>query len=119
MPITPYSKVAFRCNSCGRLHTCDDAAEAPHPHSCRLCGNGVTFNKRGIKVLDLDNWEVLSIATPERLVELGITADDVEQHEVWAKGASKDTAAPTKGKKRTTKNVAVSVEDTPGTSDNN
>lgn len=37
-------KHAFRCKNCGFLHTSDEAGEADHPHSCRVCGKGVTHS---------------------------------------------------------------------------
>lgn len=106
MPITPYSKVAFRCNKCGRLHTSADAAEAAHPHCCRLCGAGVKFSESGVKTASSENWEVLADATPERLAELGLAPDDVERHERWARGEV-----------RASQNIEVTASDGPGTQD--
>ncbi len=72
---------AFRCKNCGYLEDSDNAAEAPHPHACRVCGEGVSFHpKTGLKTINPDNWEVLADATPERLTELGLTPEQVERH---------------------------------------
>lgn len=110
MPVTPYSKVAFRCKSCGRLHTCDDASEAAHPHACRVCGCGISFDpKTGAKKIDSSNWEVLADATPERLAELGLSAEHVEKHTPW-KG--KRVPAGTEGQ-----HVRIEAADGAGTSD--
>lgn len=37
-------KKAFRCKNCGFLHTVGDAGENEYPHSCRVCGKGVTHS---------------------------------------------------------------------------
>lgn len=34
------TKYAFRCKSCGRLETSEQAAELEHPAACRVCGGG-------------------------------------------------------------------------------
>jgi hypothetical protein len=100
---------AFRCKTCGHLHTSDYAGESSHPHSCAVCGSGVIFttepdkkrlelqarpgcekhvydsipvvNKIGLhKLLDHANWEVLADASDERLKELELTREQVEKH---------------------------------------
>ena len=100
-------KYAFRCNKCGRLHTSEEAAEAAHPGSCRVCGAGVKFEPNGTKTLDKDNWEILADAKPKRLTELGLSKDQVEQHKQWVRKVNSDPE----------RNVSVSVEDGPGTED--
>lgn len=81
MPVTPFAPVAFRCKNCGRLHEAGHAGDADHPHACRVCGAGVSFDPRtGQKALDPENWEVLADAPPERLEELGLASQHVEQH---------------------------------------
>lgn len=98
---------AFRCKNCGRLHTSDDAAEASHPHACQVCGAGVSFDPRtGAKKVEESNWERLAAATPERLEELGLTAERVEAHTPWPKGES-----------RTPRQVEAGAADGPGTGD--
>jgi len=57
---------AFRCRSCGRLHTSADAGEATTPAACRVCGG--------------HDWEVLADVGPERLKDLGLSENDVEAH---------------------------------------
>lgn len=75
---------AFRCKECGHLHDAKQAAEADHPHACRVCGAGVSFNPRtGFKTVDPKNWEKLCEATPERLAELGLKPEHVEKHVKW------------------------------------
>ena len=110
---------AFRCKHCGHLHTSNDAAEAPHPHACKVCGAGVTFgNQHSVlareiidpkltqkqrtemvkkfsqtatnKTVQPDNWEVLADATDERLKELGLTKADVEKHTPWKAGTTRE-----------------------------
>lgn len=100
-------KNAFRCKNCGRLHTSDDAAESAHPHACCVCDAGVRFDTRGKKTPDPSNWEVLADATPKRLSELGLTTEDVERHQSWAKGSSSRKLVA----------IDVSAEDGPGTKD--
>jgi len=64
---------AFRCVTCGKLHEAEHAGECEHPHACRVCGSGVSFDpKSGVKAVDPKNWEVLANATPGRLAELGL-----------------------------------------------
>jgi hypothetical protein len=104
-------KFAFRCKSCGRLHTSDYAAEGETPHACAVCGKGVVFRHVELaakltepgadipalaaeiakcdpatKRLVPENWEVLADAPPERLAELGLTPEHVEAHEPWPRG---------------------------------
>lgn len=111
MSDTVYS---FRCKTCGRLATSDDAASAPHPHACCVCGSGVVFKHHDLldelikqahgsqrfselvqelrqcdpatKRLVADNWEVLADCTPERLKELDLTPERVKHHTPWPKG---------------------------------
>lgn len=91
---------AFRCKTCGHLEGSDHAAEAPHPHSCRVCGEGVEFHRKtGVKTLLTDNWEVLEQSTPERLTELGLTKEHVCCH--TPRPASKPGHVP--------QNIAVSA----------
>lgn len=86
---------AFRCNACGRLHTSGDAAEAAHPHACRVCGGGVSFDPRsGARTVDDGNWEVLADASDERLADLGVSRDDVGAHEPWKVGETAEARAP-------------------------
>lgn len=122
---------AFKCCKCGRLHEAAHAGEACVPHACQVCGSGVThtdlqrqvheavntgkvdeFMKRLAagqvshgpdKKLHPDNWEVLADATPERLMELDLTADQVERHVPFG---GKHTG-------REPQHVAVSVGDGP------
>ena len=108
MPITPYSKVAFRCKACGRLHTSDDAAEAAHPYCCRVCSAGVTFSPAGVKTISSENWEVLADAFAERLCEMGLSHEDICRHQPWEKGSGKAVGM-----------VNVSAADAPGTKDSN
>ena len=96
-------KHAFRCDSCGRLHTSDDAAESDHPHACKVCGAGTEFDRRGLKLFRADNWEVLADATPERLSEIGLSADDVEKHVAWQRHGRRSDHVP--------KDIHVRVED--------
>jgi hypothetical protein len=87
-------KHSFRCKACGKLHTSDDAAEAEHPHACRVCGEGVSFNpKTGVKTLNPNNWEVLSEVDEGRLNELGLAPEHVKAHTKWEQG-SKDPNPP-------------------------
>lgn len=100
-------KHSFRCKSCGKLHTSDDAAEAEHPHACRVCGSGVSFDPRtGIKKLHPDNWEVLSEVDEGRLSELGLAPEHVKTHTKWEQG-SKDPNPP--------KHVKVEANESTGT----
>lgn len=70
----------FRCRACGHLDAADHAGECAHPHACRVCGAGVSFDpKTGAKKIDPENWEILADATPERLEELGVA--EVARHE--------------------------------------
>lgn len=109
------TQFAFRCKQCGRLHTSDHAAEAPHPHACSVCGGGVIFKHQELadeldaaleagdkdrakelvaqirgcdpaaKKLLPDNWEVLADAEPERLKELGLEPEHAVKHAAWSK----------------------------------
>jgi hypothetical protein len=45
-----------------------------------VCCAGVTFDAKGGKTLNHDNWEVLADASPTRLTELGLSAGEVEKH---------------------------------------
>ncbi len=74
-------KYSFRCRECGRLETSEQVCEADHPHACRVCGGGVSFNPRtGIKTLNKDNWDVLADMTDAALSKIGLTRNDVEKH---------------------------------------
>src|SRR3954463_8550286 len=100
---------AFRCKSCGKLHSADVAAECAHPHACCVCGSGVSFHpKTGVKTAHPENWEVLSEATPERLAELGMEAHHVECHTPWKPGVDQ-TGPPV--------NIQVEASDGVGTQD--
>ena len=108
-------KVAFRCKSCGRLHTSDDAGEANHPGACSVCGAGVIFGQghdefakaivdpklsheqrtemarkfsgKATKWTHVpENWEILADANDARLAELGLKKEDVEKHVPLAPG---------------------------------
>lgn len=35
--------VAFRCKTCGCLHTSAYAGAADHPHACRICDEGIRY----------------------------------------------------------------------------
>ena len=72
---------AFRCKSCGRLHTAECAGVNLLPIACEVCGYGVMYDLRGNRTNKPDNWELLADATPERLAELGISADQVAKSE--------------------------------------
>lgn len=85
-------KAAFRCCNCGHLEPVGHAGECAVPVSCSVCSAGTTFTPRGQRIDDASNWEMLADATPERLTELGLTADDVERHE--PKGSSTVTDEP-------------------------
>lgn len=74
------AKHAFRCKNCGRLHAGEHAGTEPIPTACTACGRGVRFGPTGNKSPELDNWEVLADATPDRLAELGLTAEEVERY---------------------------------------
>jgi hypothetical protein len=95
-------------SDCGHLHTSGHAGEHHHPHSCVVCRGGVEFEVHRLarllrdpsltpaqvadiatriltadpahKTLYESHWEVLAKATPGRLKELGLTADQVETH---------------------------------------
>lgn len=104
-------KYTFRCNNCGTLkNTIEDCGDNDFPHSCRVCGKGVTHSdlhheidrtlaqndpkalqdladRIQAKQIDVNdqtktvypaNWELLSEATPARLKELGLKADQVQ-----------------------------------------
>ncbi len=71
---------AFRCKTCGHLHAAAHAGENALPNCCIVCGAGGSFTPAGIRQLHHENWEVLAVATPERLTELGLTAADVVRH---------------------------------------
>lgn len=49
---------AFRCKSCGRLHHAEHAGDNEVPHSCTVCGSGVTWNAPAVKIAQ-------SIANPD------------------------------------------------------
>lgn len=100
-------KAAFRCKNCGRLHTSDDAAESQHPHSCRVCGAGVSFNPQGIKTIDSSNWERLAELPVEHLENLGINPEHVEDHKPWEPGSPP----------RDSRHIQVGAEDGLGTKD--
>ena len=102
------NKYAFRCKNCGRLHTSDDAAEASHPHCCKVCSSGIVFDKHGIKTQDNSIWEILSDCTSDRLQELGLSQSDVEKHKKWSKVESS---------KRDPINVSISIEDNTNSKD--
>lgn len=78
--------VAFRCKSCGHLHSADHAGEATAPHACTVCGAGVQFSAKGVKSLNPENWEVLAECTPERLAELGLEPHHCCKHTPHKKG---------------------------------
>jgi hypothetical protein len=110
-----HQKKAWRCKQCGFLEVSDAAAEAEHPHACRVCGGGVVFDMHAIaaklltpgitpketaeivqamlktspasKTIHKDNWEVLADATPTRLKELGLEAGQVERHVPWPRSS--------------------------------
>lgn len=71
---------AFRCKTCGCIHPAEHAGECDCPHACSVCGAGVSFNAKGVKSLQPDNWEILADATAERLAELGLEASQVARH---------------------------------------
>lgn len=134
---------AFRCKNCGRLESPDNAGECEHPHSCTVCGAGVTLNPKtkalageladpnttierrtaiaaellklsttgdNEKKIHADNWEHLCEATDERLVELGLSRNDVVKHTAAPKTASRSPQDIA----RTATEGAV-VQDTPTT----
>ena len=72
---------AFRCKNCGRLHAAECAGVNLLPTACEVCGAGVVFAPNGTRTNKPDNWELLADATPERLAELGISADQVAKSE--------------------------------------
>lgn len=104
----PHTKVAFRCKSCGHLHHASHAGDNSLPHSCCACGAGVHYgpdakslesiiaanSKSGAdlaaaiktalqnpqKSYDPHNWEVLADASPDRLEELELCSEHIEQH---------------------------------------
>jgi len=79
-------KKAFRCKNCGHLETAANAGDSDFPHACRVCGSGVSFNpKTGIKNFHSENWEKLVDLTEEKLTELGLTTDHIEDHKPVAK----------------------------------
>lgn len=81
---------AYRCHACGHLDSASNAGECLHPHACRCCGAGVSYDpKTGVKVFNPENWEVLSNATPERLAELGITETEAHAPVVASTNAPK------------------------------
>jgi len=114
---------AFRCRTCGRLHSSDYAGELPHPSKCCVCGGGCVFRHQSLadslkeaiekgdtqKALDLtrelrgcdpvsktiqpENWEVLTDCTPERLKELGIETP-VIKHQLWTKPLDAEDRPP-------------------------
>lgn len=71
---------AFRCKSCGHLEPAVHAGENLVPHACSVCSEGVSFNRKGVKEFNADNWEVLADCTPERLTELGLEPAHVCKH---------------------------------------
>lgn len=72
---------AFRCHTCGHLHTAEHAGEETIPAACSVCGSGVKFcPKTGVKSKCEDNWEVLADAEPERLEELGLAPEHICKH---------------------------------------
>jgi hypothetical protein len=72
--------LAFRCKNCGYLCHGEVAGQNSLPHACTVCGCGVRFTETGLKVHQRDNWEVLADCTPERLAELGVTAEQIERY---------------------------------------
>ncbi len=71
---------AFRCHACGHFISAGSAGECNHPHACPSCGAGVSYDpKTGMKIFNVENWEVLCHATPERLAELGFDGE-IETH---------------------------------------
>lgn len=110
-------KYAFRCKNCGRLEGSAAAGECEHPHACRVCGAGVVMTMNhpntlmaladqhgahvefksmpvgaGIhKVIDHTPWEILAECDAERLAEIGLGYDDVEEH---VPAASTSDASP-------------------------
>lgn len=73
---------AFRCKNCGRLEHGDNAGENVVPHSCTVCGHGVSFHPQtGIKNFHLENWEILHECHANRLQELGLKTEQVYKHE--------------------------------------
>ena len=71
---------SFRCRKCGHLQSDKTAGEHLVPFACSVCGAGVIFNPRGLKMYEPEVWEVLADAAPERLAELGLTASDITRH---------------------------------------
>ncbi len=65
---------AFRCRVCGHLLPSAAAGERQAPSGCPICR--------------ATSWEVLAAATPERLVELGISPADVALHTPISKAES-------------------------------
>ena len=70
---------AFRCRACGHLEHRGHAGQCAVPHACRVCGEGVKWN-RGIATTAPDNWEILADLTAEQLAVYGLTPTDVEKH---------------------------------------
>jgi hypothetical protein len=71
---------AFRCKGCGRLEHALSAGECATPAACSVCCAGVTFDTKGNRTLNPDNWEVLADASHDRLAELGLSDGEVERH---------------------------------------
>ena len=83
----PYqSKPAFRCRNCSHLESAAQAGESTVPHSCSVCGEGVSFNRSGVKSFHPENWEILADLHPDDLSKLGFTHADVEKHIQFTKG---------------------------------
>ena len=72
-------KSAFRCRACGHLEPAEHAGDCAVPHACCVCAAGVSFDAKGGRTFQPENWEVLADATPERLAEIGLAS--VVRHE--------------------------------------
>jgi hypothetical protein len=64
-------KHAFRCKNCGRLEHADHAGDNELPHSCRVCGAGVTI---GFDPLSLHKELVALVPAGQSLTEEEIRA---------------------------------------------
>lgn len=71
---------AFRCRNCGHLVHGEHAGDQAVPYACPVCSGGVKWDNKGNKTFCPENWEVLADATPERLKELGLCAEEVHRH---------------------------------------
>ena len=57
---------------------------AQHPHSCAVCGHGVSFHPiTGIRTINRDNWDILAELRPAELGKFGLTKADVVVHVPW------------------------------------